>query len=434
MANGDIRIGFYLGTNIYGNLDMSSPDKGNPGVGGTQYSLLLIAYFLTKMRPAWSLSIFTPDAKAKFPDGVEVVVSNSFEEVLQKSEKMGNDFLVMKTETQAKDLELIRNHTQKIIFCSHNFIFSDVCKFICENDNILANVFVGKQQYDRYIDHDVIDKSEYIFNMSLSQHSNIEAVKEPYSVVYMGSIVPDKGFLELAKLWKKILKSVPKAKLKVIGTGKLYSRDAKLGEHGIADASYEKKFWPHISDSGGKLLDSVEFLGLLGEEKLDVFRKCIVGVVNPSARTETFNFSAVEMQSVGLPIVTLNKNSFPDVILNSKTGCLANTQSGIAKKIIYLLNNPNIARAMGSAAKKPVERFSPDIIMPKWISFFENLKETPNMRFKYHGASAPYLNNQKCLRMALRFIRKTMRISFFPSLIEMESFAVQLIKRLIGRR
>jgi hypothetical protein len=54
----------------------------------------------------------------------------------------------------------------KTIFWAQNYYFADLCNRIHRNRYIVQNVFAGRQVYDRYIDHDIINKSTYIFNMS----------------------------------------------------------------------------------------------------------------------------------------------------------------------------------------------------------------------------------------------------------------------------
>lgn len=64
----------------------------------------------------------------------------------------------------------------------------------------------------------------------------------------MGALIPEKGFLILAKMWKYILKKVPMARLQVIGGGNLYSRNCSLGRMGIADKLFEEEFFPYLSE------------------------------------------------------------------------------------------------------------------------------------------------------------------------------------------
>lgn len=43
-----MKIGIYLGNNKGTPIDVSTIEKGNPGIGGTQYQMLLLAHFLSR--------------------------------------------------------------------------------------------------------------------------------------------------------------------------------------------------------------------------------------------------------------------------------------------------------------------------------------------------------------------------------------------------
>ena len=81
--------------------------------------------------------------------------------------------------------------------------------------NFKANVYVGKQQYDRYVDHPICNKSIYIYNMYPTQNINSSHVSKENNVVYIGSLVESKGFHLLAYEWKKILKKVKQTSIKL---------------------------------------------------------------------------------------------------------------------------------------------------------------------------------------------------------------------------
>ena len=47
-------------------------------------------------------------------------------------------------------------------------------------------------------------------------------------------------------IWPDVVKQVPDAQLYVIGSGKVYDENAKLGKYNIAEESYEKKFMSYL--------------------------------------------------------------------------------------------------------------------------------------------------------------------------------------------
>ncbi|MEM7579944.1 MAG: hypothetical protein AAF316_08830 [Cyanobacteria bacterium P01_A01_bin.80] len=40
-----IKVGFYLQNQRYPNIDLRFPEKGNPGIGGTEFTTIATAYY-----------------------------------------------------------------------------------------------------------------------------------------------------------------------------------------------------------------------------------------------------------------------------------------------------------------------------------------------------------------------------------------------------
>lgn len=401
--NTKMKIAFYYPDDGLPDIDYRRPDLGNPGVGGTHYCILLLVYYLKLFEFNYEIIVYC-HSNSIFPIGIITKKIEKFDQVVESCLIHNVSFLVMKHETSTEIFNIIQQSNLKIIFWGHNFYLSDLADNIAKTKNIVANVFVGKQQYDRYIDHPICSKSTVIFNMITDPLPFLTRNNDSKTVVYMGALIPSKGFLHLAKLWKGIVREVPNAKLKVIGTGSVYSRDLSLGSFNLADKDFESQFMPHLCDDKNQLIDSVEFLGLLGTEKYDVFKNASVGVINPSGRTEIFSMSVMEMAAAKLPVVTLNANGFPDSIENGKTGFLCNTQNGIAEKIILLLKNANLNQKFGDEAKIRIKQFSPEAIVPKWITLFEKLNAS-ELATPYLKPSIPLSNNLKWLRILNRILR-----------------------------
>jgi hypothetical protein len=144
----------------------------------------------------------------------------------------------------------------------------------------------------------------------------------------------------LAKAWKTILKAHPDAFLNEIGSGNLYDRRTPLGRYGIAESVYEQVFMPHLTDENGHILPSVKFWGVLGDEKADILQRTRVGVPNPSGVTETFGYTAVEMQEYGCLIATIRCPAYVETVY-SGAGILYRNEKDLAKAVITLLNRPN---------------------------------------------------------------------------------------------
>lgn len=427
MSDNRVKIGFYFGDEGLRSIDCSRPDRGNPGVGGTQYCFLLVIYYMLRFKPdTYRVTIYCT-SDCTFPEGANVVRVNDILEGLLESKKNNDSFIVIKDNKDSRVTRYIDELKHRIVVWGHNFYFNDYADWVAASPCVIANVFVGRQQYDRYIDHPVCRKSLFIYNIVPDAVGFRPRTNDRKTVVYVGSLTPEKGFLVVAKMWKYILSRVPEARLQVVGAGNLYSRDCRLGPLGVADEAFEKEFFPYLSE-GGKLLPSVLFRGILGAEKYELFLQSSVGIVNPTARTETFGMGVIEMNCAGMPVVTLNKNGYPDTVENGVTGYLCHSYKSIADCVVFLLTHAEVNERLGRTAKSEVSRFSPECIMPRWFDLFDQLAQG-SPRISYSRPINHYFNNLKFVRLFIRFLRKSCRLTVIPPLIKIESTVYRWIKR-----
>lgn len=421
-----MRVSIYLGPKDGTTVNANNVNAGNPGVGGTQFCMLQLANYL-KALPNYHVILIS--TRLYIMDGVEFQYIKNEVDLDNVATKCNTDILILNQSINDALKSTLKKLNLKIVIWSHNYILSDLCEFITNTPQVACNIFVGKQQYDRYIDDNVIGKSTYIYNMYNDNTPSVCRKNDSKTVVYMGSIVPGKGFAELCKIWPYILKHVPEAQLLVLGSGTLYGGDVKLGKLNVAEESYEQTFYKYITDDNGNVLPSVKFLGIIGDNKTEIFRKASVGIVNPSGRTETFGMGIVEMAEAELPVVTIAKNGFYDTIENGVTGILSPSLSQIGKDIVYLLKNKKINEQYGRAAKQRIKRFSPNIIGKQWDKILTDIYNNKYIPIQYKH-SFPLNNNNKWIRIVIKNIRSIKFFKWVPSLIKLETAIFSIIKRL----
>lgn len=411
----------------YNNIDISEPNKGNPGIGGTEYCFAMLLWALKEYTEEKVTLFHTGDNR--FPECANVEKVESVYEAIEKCAEYALDFIVFRyTEGETKVLEILEKNNVNAIAWAHNYLMGPGAKAAADCKNVKAVVMVSHQQYDRYIDHDIIDKTKYIYNIVEKSEYKDSIASLAHAVTYAGAIVRVKGFHLLAKSWKHILAEVPEAELYVIGTGALYNHNAKLGEYGIAESEYEKSFIGYLTDNEGNLLPSVHFLGRMGQEKTEIYRKTRVGIINPSARTETFGLGAVEMEACGVPVVLKNSNGYPDVVDDGKTGYLVNSTAQMEKKIIKLLKDGALAEQLGNQAIHFItKKFSGEVIAKEWESLFELCKK--DAKIPYTAPDSAFGNNIKFARIINRFLRKTMKLKFLPTVLDIESWIRKVLRR-----
>lgn len=390
-----MNIGLYFNDKGFNNLNLSAPIQGNNGVGGTQYCFLMLADALA--RYAKHTVIFYHYNSNVLPHGVRSRRITDRDEIIARAEEDKIDILIFKSEGITDLVKDLRGANLHAVVWAHNYLFSEELSEYCSNPGISRVVFVGHEMYDRYIDHPIISKATYIYNMFDGRAFSARRVPAVPSVTYTGSLVPAKGFHMLASVWKEISRGVPETQLYVIGSGKLYDRNAELGSFGIAEKSYEDLFMPFLTENG-KLMDSVHFLGTMGLEKVDVYQKTTVGVMNPTGKTETFGLSAVEMAACGIPVVTKKSNGLFDTVIDGETGYLIRNERELSKRIIKLLDDKPLNERMGASGKKFADSaFLPEDIVKKWDNLFDDVmagRDSHSIQPSNH-----YFNNIKWLRI-----------------------------------
>lgn len=356
-----MRIAFWVNNAGFRNVDCSKVSEGNPGIGGTQFSAILIAESLLKYGVE---TIILCNSRGIFPNKLRYHVCFDIASACRFSIK--NDIKIFILDSRDIKERLLVSFPQiKFIAWANCFIEEWMNPVFSKYPNMVKFVNVGKHQHELCKDMPIASKSTYIYNAVptaiLDEIKPIAFEKRNHNVVYIGSLHRAKGFHLLAKAWPKVLEGVPDANMYVIGSGKLYSRNSKLGIWNLAQEEYEDEFMEPLT-SHGKLLPSVHFLGVLGKEKYDVLSKCKVGVPNPSGVSETFGYTAVEMQLMGCLVTTIKCPAYIDTVY--QTCNLYDDADKLPAFICkLLLLNDNKC----SETRKFIENFSVDRITKQWI-------------------------------------------------------------------
>mgnify|MGYP003177701238 FL=1 len=367
-----MKIAFYLPNSSISDTDFSNVDRGNPGIGGSEYSVILIASNLCK-RHNHEIVVYC-DKESVFPKSLKWQTCKDLTGAIKLGIKQRIDYLIVDGKLLTEEI-LCRFSKVKFIAWANTFIPVKVQDVFAKMDNVVSVINVGREELEQTKGHPIYKKSTYIYNAVptkiLDDFPDLtpNAERKP-NVCYIGSLHAAKGFQYLAKAWPAVLKEIPEAQLYVIGSGKLYGRNNKLGKWNIASEKFEEMFMPYLTEKG-KIIPSVHFLGILGEEKYNVLEKCKVGVPNPSGVSETFGYTAVEMEFMDCQVTTIKCPGYMDTVCQKNN--LYDSTDELSKFIIKLLKNEDYDREKTLAY---IEKFSVNSVICDWEGFFISLSES----------------------------------------------------------
>jgi len=416
-------IAFYIGNEAVPDIDFSDPEKGNPGTGAAHYLHVALPYFMQQHDKRVSKVIILAQHIHKFPETIESYKISTVSEAAKKAKELNVDYFIFRPRQREEEniLSVIDELKLPSIGRAALTPIPAHQRDMAASKYFKALVCVGRVQYDSLSDSPISGKLALIENgFYNSQFDEFKQItKEENMVVFLGALTKQKSFHVLAKAWPKVIERIPTAKLKVIGSAKTYSSDAKVGPLNIASPEYEKKYIiPYLCDKNGDLHSSVEFLGNLGREKLPLMKSANVGVVNPTGTTETSCVSAIEFQAAGTPVVTGAYHALLDTVKDKKTGLLSFNDEGLARDICHLLENKKLAQDMGTAASiYAVKRYDFKNIAPKWINLCGQLSDNSKLKFQY--SLRHFFRHAKFLRLMNRPLQLIIGKSlFWPSISE----------------
>jgi glycosyltransferase involved in cell wall biosynthesis len=427
-----MKFGIYLHNGNYPNVDLRFPEKGNPGIGGTEFLELALAYYLDLFFSDKIEVVLFANRTELLPDSVQACLATDVIDAAIKSKNEACDIFMFASRHVTDQLcQTLTEKNIKAIARSTNHIEVFQLNMIANCPAIQCHCCDGHEYLDLLRDHKIFKKSALIVDFLNARQFNPTAIlpKDGNTVVYIGNIIFVKGFHILARVWPQIIRQRPNAKLIVIGSGKLYNREQRLGKWGIAEEQYEAKYLrPFLADANGQIMESVSFTGLLGAERIEIFQRATVGVINPSGCTEVFPGSALEIQAAGTPVVSAAKWGVLDAVLHGKTGLLGKTDQELIKNILYFLDHPEIASQFGQNGIDFVKRTcDPKVVAQQWIDL---LTDCVNDRPLTPLPIKPnYWYDAKFFREGMRLLKSTVpALENLPALVELKPLLKKQLK------
>jgi len=432
-----MKIAFYLENGRIKDIDFSTPQNGNPGSGAAPYLHVAIPYYLKTHDKRCHEAYILAQNNQNLPESIPSFQVEDEVAAARKAKELGVDIFVYWPH---------QNEVDNIISVIDELELPSVgraaltptpqhIRKMANSRYFKALVCVGREQYD-FLQDTALSSKIYLIENGVffdSFQPPAPVKKDPSLVVYLGALKPQKGFHLLAQAWPKVIAAVPRAKLAVIGSSRVYDSKATLGEWGIADRDYEDRYLkPYISDEQGNIHASVTFLGQLGQEKNHWLQKASIGIANPSGKTETSCVSAIEFQCCQTPVVTGAYYALLDTVVDNETGLLGKTVDDLANNIITLLQDNALCTKLGKQAQNYARgKYDFSIVGKKWMSLFLHIKNNETWPFIY---SLRYWNkNYKILRIVNRPLQQSIgHYIWWPSVEEAKRVVVEKIRSFIS--
>jgi glycosyltransferase involved in cell wall biosynthesis len=180
-------------------------------------------------------------------------------------------------------------------------------------------------------------------------------------ILYFGTLIRKKGVLELPLIFNEVIKSNPKAELRLIGkdSADIFTGSASTWE--LMKPLFSKEALKQTTYSGGMPYDQMR-------NQIDLASVCVFPTF-----AEALPVSWLEAMAMKKAIVASNIGWAKEMIDNGVEGYLVHPKQHYeyALKIVELLNNPEKASIFGNNAfKKVVSSFESKIVAQKAIDFY----------------------------------------------------------------
>jgi FkbM family methyltransferase len=421
-----MKIAFYIENKNISSVDLRVPERGNPGIGGTEFNFVTLSLELHKRFDFLDITVFAQSTQ-RLPNPLNVKKASNCIEAVEQAIALGCEFFVWRP-TVRDDAELlieqIESYPIKFIIWAHNTPKLEFIQALAKADNVRRFIPVGEWQMRAIKYQDIQPKLTRIHNGFHYKAYTGRVEKDPNLVVYTGSLIPTKGFGLLAQAWPKVLEQCPEATLVVVGSGQLYNRNAKLGPWGIAAEAFERDhIIPYLSDEQGNILSSVTFKGVMGIEKTPLLKRAICGVVNPTGKGENCPGSAIEFLASGTAVVSAVNEGILDVVDDGITGLLGDGADELATNICCMLMHPDYAQKLGDNGPAIIrQRFDYELICDAWIRLFAEEQSYNSYIDRYFlPLSKSELQCDVAIRRAVRSLPKAEQFSLYANVTRLNT-------------
>ncbi|MDY6919407.1 MAG: glycosyltransferase [Pseudomonadota bacterium] len=379
----------------------------NPGCGGTQYVTIILAQLLSGENPSWKVvtlndGTFVNDESSNV---CQIHCKDIDSGLVQLNKEFKGVKVLVAPEVVLKNIsnKKVSLREWKIVGWLHHPFHLSLELLLANCD---AYVSCGSYQYESnkffYKNHWQINN---IFLLPPKTKKCTKAEEQYLNLIYLGALVPGKGFHLVAQQWKSIKSIAPKVKLHVVGGISTYGRDNETALIPTTQ-DYARTILEFIDEDDIRNGDVI-FHGNIGKEKFSIIRNCYAAILNPTGESEAFPASPLECMSQGVPVIASSDfgmidsmQYFPELSVKSADEITEKLRSILDDRELYLeLSARSIAVAKWFSSQTEISLIRWNRLLSKVIGELDV------------GNSGPYLDvRKKKYRMVTRILWSVTRM------------------------
>jgi glycosyltransferase involved in cell wall biosynthesis len=376
----------------------------NPGMGGTTFTSIQMGILLAESEPELTVCLVTRQTIYVIdpPANLCLLIANSLEHMLTEYISSSDRPVVISPAVYIQELSskhLVQYAEFIIPWIRHPFFF----RLTLVRHRFRAYVCVGSYQYEsnRHYYKPILH-IQNIFRTPQTEpvypKLDCNDSKANLNLVYLGSLIPAKGFHIISRHWSQIKSRFPGVVLHVIGSAS--GRKRGIPDHQVLPTSetYAKAILKNIPFDD-ITSNKVIFHGNLGIEKSDIIKNCHAALLNPTGCSEAFPASPLQCMALGVPVIASKgfgmsdcMRYFPELTIHRPAQIVSKLEMLIQNPLQYqeyqvrsrntalwfqsqtesiLLRWRLLIKAFTENASKPIEPFSP--VLPFYESRFNLL-------------------------------------------------------------
>lgn len=156
-----MKVAFYIPNKGFADRDLRNVNDGNPGIGGSEYSAVLIASNICRMSDLDVVLLC--DLQGQFPIGLKTKACGSLHNALTYAQINGFDYVIVDAKL-LKEHILLHFYNVRFIAWANCFVEPEEQLRFSHYPNLVRIVNVGSHQNDLLRNSCVGNKSTFIFN------------------------------------------------------------------------------------------------------------------------------------------------------------------------------------------------------------------------------------------------------------------------------